>query len=864
MSASPVASTLVFIDSAIYDYQTLAQDVAVNADVVILDSDQDGVLQITETLATRSGLSSLHLISHGISGHLALGSAALNTDTLEHYADQLQDWSEALAEDAEILLYGCSVAAGTTGDRFIHQLSQLTGADVAASKTPTGNVALGGDWQLETTTGPIHTPLIVTEALQETYSGIFALILNETFSGEDVTTGPWLFGVGSKTSSNPILTARTGTAPSTDGIPGGGVAIDTPGNGALRLTNNTNDQSSFVLYNTAIDAQAGLSITFNFFAYNGTTGADGISFFLIDGTQSPTTAGAFGGSLGYAQRNTPVVQPGIEGGYLGIGFDEFGNFSANTEGRVGGTGQAADSIAIRGSQANNYKFLTNIGVGGAGIDNAAATNRTNALRKTKIDLTKTGLVSVFLDQNNDGDFSDVGETLINNYDVVNTGGNGAVPSTFKFGFASSTGGFTNIHEIRNLEISTLTTPTGARPTVVNRTASTTPSTTINLPPLFGTDTDGTLLYFTVLSLPPVSQGKLFLGDPSAGGTEITVGQDIPLSKRSQIFFQSTGGFNGTSFNYTATDNSGLTAVTSGRVSITSPGSNPGDNPGGDGDDDNCKPGRTIKGSGSANRLVGTKDSDTIRGLAGNDRLFGLACEDTLDGGLGNDKLFGGSQRDVLFGRQGNDSLEGGTGSDTLRSGPGNDEVLGGTGDDRIWGYSGNDRLLGDAGSDRIRGGVGNDDINGGDGNDFIAGGADNDLLFGGDGDDAVVGQGGDDTVNGGDGNDRIRGGSGNDILRGGQGDDFLEGATGDDRFSGASGNDTIDGGLGNDRLLGGLGNDSLTGGDGDNVLYGDEGVDTLICGDGNDILIGGESADFMTGGGGRDRFVYNGLDDIGD
>ena len=58
-------------------------------------------------------------------------------------------------------------------------------------------------------------------------------------------------------------------------------------------------------------------------------GADGISFFLIDGTATPTKAGGFGGSLGYAQNTSPPAPtiPGIVGGYLGVGLDEFGNYS---------------------------------------------------------------------------------------------------------------------------------------------------------------------------------------------------------------------------------------------------------------------------------------------------------------------------------------------------------------------------------------------------------------------------------------------------------------------------------------------------------------------------------------------------------
>lgn len=69
----------------------------------------------------------------------------------------LQQWRSALTENADILLYDCDVAAGETGMTFIERLSLLVGADVAASTDKTGNTALGGDWELEKSTGSIET-----------------------------------------------------------------------------------------------------------------------------------------------------------------------------------------------------------------------------------------------------------------------------------------------------------------------------------------------------------------------------------------------------------------------------------------------------------------------------------------------------------------------------------------------------------------------------------------------------------------------------------------------------------------------------------------------------------------------------------
>lgn len=50
----------------------------------------------------------------------------------------------------------------------------------------------------------------------------------------------------------------------------------------------------------------------------------------MDGSTDLPSAGADGGSLGYAQRN---LTPGVDGGYLGLGLDAYGNFANDGEQR---------------------------------------------------------------------------------------------------------------------------------------------------------------------------------------------------------------------------------------------------------------------------------------------------------------------------------------------------------------------------------------------------------------------------------------------------------------------------------------------------------------------------------------------------
>ena len=167
---------IVFIDSTVEDYQSLAQSAEPGKEVFILDAAGDGVEQITRLLASCTNISAIHIVSHGDSGSLQLGAIQLNSNNLDVYASQFQQWKNALIPNADILLYGCNVAAKTEGKNFISRLNQLTGADIAASKTLTGSAALGGDWDLEVTIGSIETPLAFSQDAIAAYASVLTTI----------------------------------------------------------------------------------------------------------------------------------------------------------------------------------------------------------------------------------------------------------------------------------------------------------------------------------------------------------------------------------------------------------------------------------------------------------------------------------------------------------------------------------------------------------------------------------------------------------------------------------------------------------------------------------------------------------------
>lgn len=113
--------------------------------------------------------------------------------------------------------------------------------------------------------------------------------------------------------------------------------------GYLQLTDAHVEETGAVLFDSPIPAQDGLEVTFEQWQYGGTTRtpADGISFFLTDGAARLTTPGAFGGSLGYAQKlpdDSPSASfvPGVADGYLGIGLDVLGDYFGDGEQRGNG------------------------------------------------------------------------------------------------------------------------------------------------------------------------------------------------------------------------------------------------------------------------------------------------------------------------------------------------------------------------------------------------------------------------------------------------------------------------------------------------------------------------------------------------
>jgi fibronectin-binding autotransporter adhesin len=275
-------------------------------------------------------------------------------------------------------------------------------------------------------------------------SGASALIgqtvtLSGSFSGSTFDPG-WTVG---GTGYAPVLTASAG-----------GGNIDTAGNGWLRLTSAAGNQATYAYNaNAFVSKDATIAAAFSYVSYGG-TGADGITFFLADASK-PFAVGAYGGSLGYAQKTaaggaTDIA--GMNGGYIGLGIDEFGNYANNSEGRIGGfdTNPATatpDAVSVRGpgQGLTGYNYLGGTGIQPTSLDTPGSATRPTATT-FQIIITATNQLTVYMDRGATGTF-----TTLYNIDLSGY----SRPDSLIMGFTGSTGGSTNIHEVKTVALASV-------------------------------------------------------------------------------------------------------------------------------------------------------------------------------------------------------------------------------------------------------------------------------------------------------------------------------------------------------------------------------------------------------------------------
>ncbi|VTU22034.1 cadherin-like domain-containing protein [Variovorax sp. RA8] len=172
------------VDRNVANWQQLAASVPAGSELILLDTGSSGVQQLADSLGGQSGITALHILSHGSAGEITLGNEQVDAASLERSAEAWRTIGASLGADADILLYGCDVAAD--GARFSQALASLTGADVASSSDATGAATRGADWTLESSTGHIEARTFA----DADYDGVMAAPTVTTTATRLVVTEP--------------------------------------------------------------------------------------------------------------------------------------------------------------------------------------------------------------------------------------------------------------------------------------------------------------------------------------------------------------------------------------------------------------------------------------------------------------------------------------------------------------------------------------------------------------------------------------------------------------------------------------------------------------------------------------------------
>ncbi|MDX2216262.1 MAG: DUF4347 domain-containing protein [Oculatellaceae cyanobacterium bins.114] len=899
--------SLVFIDRAVANYQTLINGVAPASTVVVLEPHLDGIEQITDALSHYTQVDSIHIVSHGEPGRLQLGSANLTSETIADYTKQLHQWKTALAEQADVVLYGCQVAAGRIGATFVQQLAQITGAAIAASTRLVGHPTLGGSWDL---TYQPHANLSDHHRLNNTPRLAFQTAVLEAYPAVLAVGIPNLvYGVIG--TDIRVLNLANGTSTSA-----GTLAFPT-----FAIARESN--SGFIYYVENVGGATGGRVAFwnpetntNTVLTSANGGRTGVNTIFLKLAQSvtgliyglnstDTNLYTINQTTGAATLVGPITGAGFAAGSGDIAFDPnnpnrlfvsvvsaggFNLFTVDTN--------PASGTFLQATFIGQSAGLTNVSAGSlafgqdgelyvtsrvGGVDNFYRLNQTTAA-PTLVGPTGFG-------------FDDFGSlpTPTASVDISVTGGDGRntvtpgspITYTITVGSPNSTVDLRNINvstlippEITNVNWTAIITGGGSFPTPADQSGSgNTFNTRVNL------NTGASVVYTVTGIVAPNAN----IGNVLTATTTITIptginDPSIPnnvLTDTTTVATQNSTPPNTTPVNTTLTPGTAVNlppltgtdpdgTVTSFTV-LTLPPPTQGTlflgNPTSGGTP--ITAGQTLQPNQvsqiffqSTSTFTGVTFTYTATDNSGDSDPTPATVtlssrsqpptpptpgeeDDECEPGI---RRRGNRSGNTLTGTADADTLIGFAGNDRLYGRACDDVLDGGLGGDILRGAGGEDTLRGKQGNDRLLGERGTDALNGGLGNDYLDGGSGNDTLLGGVGNDRIIGGDGDDFLDGGRGINVLYGGRGSDTLDGGTGTDILRGNTGNDVLTGRQGADRLIGGFGNDQLYGGIGNDRILGRFGQDLIIGGAGNDRLFGEYGNDEINGGRGRDLVNGG----------------
>jgi Ca2+-binding RTX toxin-like protein len=873
---------IVFIDGSLQDIENILAGLAPGMQVVVLDPMRDGLVQIATALAGQSGLSAIHIISHGAAGQLQLGNAGITGANLADYEAQLSAIGAALSTNGDLLLYGCDVAFGEIGQAFIESLAALTGADVAASTDLTGAAFLNGDWVLEASVGSIETGSIAVADYSATLGIYYGTNAADNLLGS--ASADYLYGYAGNDTLN------------------GGAGIDTMYGG---LDNDIYyvDSASDVVNENAGEGTDWIYSS-NLTGYSIYSNANVERLWLL-GSAAGTTYYLYGneGSNELHGNTSEVTE--VPNYMYGYGGNDYLNGYGGNDTLYGDTGNdtlyggahndylsgGADNDDIRGAAGNDTMY------GGSGLDSLYG--------GTEDDYIDGGSENDYIDagtgndtlQGGTGNDSMYGGTGDDSYyvdsasDFISESASAGTDTVFS-SFSQTLGS--------NLENLTLNGP-------ANHNATGNSLNNVLTGNSFNNVLDGGTGADTM--------------DGGAGDDTYYVDDTYDATGETDTL---TGGTDTVYSSVDHTIGAGIENLVLTGTAYMGTGN---------------ALANMLTGNSAVNYLQGLSGNDTLLGGDATDYLNGGADIDSMVGGLGNDYYWVDNASDIVFENSGEGSdwiysfvasytLQTNFENLSLQSGASNgygnadgNQISGNSGANNLYGNDGNDSIYGGAGNDTLNGGLGVDTLDGGTGADNMNAGDLDDYYYVDDAGDIAAesyndAYGGVDTVYAsvthtlGYGIEHLvlQGGSavngtGNanaNQLTGNSAANQLYGQTGADTLSGG------DSGTGIDSLYGGLDNDTYvvadaadliyenasegtdtvqssvtytlaanvenltltfaanvngTGNTLDNIVTGNSGNNSLSGGDGNDTIDGAAGTDTLNGGIGDDVFI---VDSTGD
>ncbi len=358
----PAAVEVYVIDKSVDQWQQIASDLAKTAPdgtkFVYLERDSGGSEQLASALSGLSGISSIHIFSHGADGQVVLGNTTLDSATLSQHADAWKAIGAAMTAEGDILLYGCDVSQSSTV--FIDRLAGITGADVAASSDATGSAIHGGNWTLESRSGSIETAAVADEA----YAGLLAAPTVNTSTTEITVIEP--------TTLNDVSTTRatlSGWTLSDDGVGSSTVRVDATvsNTGVGTLSDPSANGSAITIagglrYTGSVGgAQAWLN-QLVFTASNAELGSSAahaqITVSITDGESTPLTASRVIDVTVTAANDPATLNDGVATVVEGSNVAITGTALAPVDSEVTFGSQNTTQLVYRLTQDTSYGYLT--------------------------------------------------------------------------------------------------------------------------------------------------------------------------------------------------------------------------------------------------------------------------------------------------------------------------------------------------------------------------------------------------------------------------------------------------------------------------------------------------------------------------